>query len=587
MSERFLCPRWVLSLGLLLLSSGCPLIGQNQQSASQTIGRSDILAMLEGAKSRKLKGGGVDIKHCNKIFSEGEWDTGRACTSAASNFTHTEPFDQLQQLGPDDISQVELALLRACAFGSDKMGPRNPCGELGGFYEARGDLDMAMAVYQQAPECVHPHHDEFAFGNGALLNSVMHWAGPHCLGGQWRVTSKKGDVAGERVVVSALCATYNLPDACSRFQELGAAVEMTAVQARYNENLSRFTQEASDQQDRRNEHNREASARRQESDARFSETVNNVSNPNAIGNAGNQQAAAIRATGDANAAQQQAAAPQRATAQRAAQQTTSNGSSNAQNSATQTGGAVLPTGHTSAPLTVRFGNISGSQGNAHVVSTPPGIDCPSTCSFQFGQNVAVMLFATADQNSAVKRLSCEMSSGTGMLQAGNSMSCSIPQWAYEGPQVIVYVDPYPGPGTTSASNGQGASGSDSGGNGNSSAGGGSGSAGGNSGTYLAPITQSCIREFWDPKYYNWLSFENDCGQAINLTWIARNLNDHFGPSTADIPAGHSANTGWTQAEVTTKGDFALFACPAGSMAVDANTNQSISNPNATYHCKKQ
>jgi hypothetical protein len=174
-----------------------------------------------------------------------------------------------------------------------------------------------------------------------------------------------------------------------------------------------------------------------------------------------------------------------------------------------------------------------------------------------------------------------------MLQAGNSMSCSIPQWAYEGPQVIVYVDPYPGPGTTSASNGQGASGSDSGGNGNSSAGGGSGSAGGNSGTYLAPITQSCIREFWDPKYYNWLSFENDCGQAINLTWIARNLNDHFGPSTADIPAGHSANTGWTQAEVTTKGDFALFACPAGSMAVDANTNQSISNPNATYHCKKQ
>src|SRR5207302_4977659 len=102
--------------------------------------------------------------------------------------------------------------------------------------------------------------------------------------------------------------------------------------------------------------------------------------------AGNQQAAAIRAAGDANAAQQQAAAQQRAAAQRSAQQTPSNGSSNAQNSGSQKAGAVPLTGHTPAPLTVRFGNVSGYQGNAHVVSTPPGIDCPSTCSFQFGQN---------------------------------------------------------------------------------------------------------------------------------------------------------------------------------------------------------
>jgi hypothetical protein len=118
--------------------------------------------------------------------------------------------------------------------------------------------------------------------------------------------------------------------------------------------------------------------------------------------------------GDANAARQRAASEQRAATQRVAGQTSQ-----------QSIGAVLPTDRTSAPLTVRFGNVSGYQGNAHVISMPPGIDCPSTCSFQFGQNAAVMLFATADQNSAVKRLSCQMSSGTGMLQAGNSMSCSI------------------------------------------------------------------------------------------------------------------------------------------------------------------
>lgn len=110
---------------------------------------------------------------------------------------------------------------------------------------------------------------------------------------------------------------------------------------------------------------------------------------------------------------------------------------------------------------------------------------------------------------------------------------------------------------------------------------------GDSGTYLAPISANCIRSFWDPKYYNWLSFENDCGQAINLTWIAKSPNDHFGASNGDIAAGRSANTGWSKDEVNAKGNFALFVCPAGSVAVDGTTRQMVSNPNATYSCKKQ
>jgi TPR repeat protein len=301
---------------------------------------------------------------------------------------------------------------------------------------------------------------------------------------------------------------------------------------------------------------------------------------------------ARRATQRQNSAVQQQRAQQATPEQDApqlAQQAVLNRSSTGQNVAGQTAGATLPTSHTSAPLSVRFGTITGYQGNAHVVSTPPGIDCPSTCSFQFGENAAVMLFATADQNSAVKYLSCQMSSGTGMLQAGNQMSCSIPQWAFEGPQVVVDVDQYPGPGTnSSASNGRGTNGSGSGGNGNSSGSGGSGASGGNSGSYVAPITQSCVREFWDPKFYNWLSFENDCGQAISLTWIAKNPSDHFGGASNDnIAPGQSANTGWSQTEVAAKGNFTLFICPVGSVAVDPNTNQGISSPNATYSCKKQ
>jgi hypothetical protein len=475
---------------------------------------------------------------------------------------------------PDINPRRYEALIRGCTWDAKGPGETN-CGQLGSSLIKAGMVESGKAVLRFAPGC-HTRSFEGLPENGC-------W-GTAAIGDNRHLFSQEELMA----ILRTACESDLEGSACEVARLLGFEMhaDMQALNRMTEARNADLQQQVKGLAEIEARWETESSERESAFEARMN-TLRGIADQNrsAVLDAGNRQAAAIRAVGDASAAQQQVAV-QRAAAQKAAQDA-ANRSSNTQSSSSQANGAVLPTGHTSAPLTVRFGNISGSQGNAHVVSTPPGIDCPSTCSFQFGQNVAVMLFATADQDSAVKRLSCEMSSGTGMLQAGNSMSCSIPQWADQGPQVTVYVDPYLGPGTTSASNGQGASGSGSGGNGNSSAGGGSGSAGGNSGTYLAPITQSCIREFWDPKYYNWLSFENDCGQAINLTWIARNLNDHFGLSNGDIAAGHSANTGWTQAEVATKGDFALFACPAGSMAVDANTNQAISSPNATYHCKKQ
>lgn len=59
-----------------------PLLRQDQQQAPKTIGRSDIIAMLENAKSKKVKGGGYNIKHCNKNdFSDSSGDTGSGCAS--------------------------------------------------------------------------------------------------------------------------------------------------------------------------------------------------------------------------------------------------------------------------------------------------------------------------------------------------------------------------------------------------------------------------------------------------------------------------------------------------------------------------
>ena len=47
-------------------------------------------------------------------------------------------------------------------------------------------------------------------------------------------------------------------------------------------------------------------------------------------------------------------------------------------------------------------------------------------------------------------------------------------------------------------------------------------AAGTASQYVAPLSASCITQFWDPKFYNWLSFQNNCGQAIHFSFIATN-----------------------------------------------------------------
>jgi hypothetical protein len=103
---------------------------------------------------------------------------------------------------------------------------------------------------------------------------------------------------------------------------------------------------------------------------------------------------------------------------------------------------------------------------------------------------------------------------------------------------------------------------------------------------VTPLAASCISQFWDPKFYNWLSFQNNCGQAIHLSYTANNPSDTFGMSAADIAAGRSSNTGRSQSEVNQKGGFNLYVCPAGYVPVDPSTNQSVSGPNKTFTCKQ-
>ncbi|HKD79067.1 MAG TPA: tetratricopeptide repeat protein [Candidatus Angelobacter sp.] len=104
--------------------------------------------------------------------------------------------------------------------------------------------------------------------------------------------------------------------------------------------------------------------------------------------------------------------------------------------------------------------------------------------------------------------------------------------------------------------------------------------------YATPLPGSCIGSFLDPKYYNWLSFQNNCGQAIRLVFVSKSTSNYWS-GAKDLAPGQAGNTGWSQSDVDKMGGFTVFVCPAGYLAVDAFTDQGITRSNQEFRCKQQ
>lgn len=119
-----------------------------------------------------------------------------------------------------------------------------------------------------------------------------------------------------------------------------------------------------------------------------------------------------------------------------------------------------------------------------------------------------------------------------------------------------------------------------------------GNAGGNSSAnasqYVASIPNSCVGEFYDPQFYNWLSLQNNCGQAIHIQFTSANRGGQVWGAVSLGP-GKKANTGSSQAEVTKAGGLLLYVCPDGSISVDSSNDQQVSTHagSVAFRCKKQ
>jgi len=99
---------------------------------------------------------------------------------------------------------------------------------------------------------------------------------------------------------------------------------------------------------------------------------------------------------------------------------------------------------------------------------------------------------------------------------------------------------------------------------------------------------SCVRAFYDPQVYNWLSFQNNCSEPLNITYYWR-ANDHLGSSGVAQP-GRSVNTGFSRSDIDSHGGgWELYPCPLHYFPVAPGgryIENGGSNPQS-YYCKHE
>jgi len=383
-----------------------------------------------------------------------------------------------------NLNYIVSALLRGCgvyAASADKGDEGRTCGLLGRVLYGLGNAQAARAVWDLAPGCY--SQDERV---GTPVNGCVR-----------AMTGRDGTFFNDlraleiynndpvklfgfeprrlvRIMYTS-CSLIHDRESCAFLQSFGATVDMAAVdraESERHEALQEFRAKSA----------RELEEARAESAAYRNALLDTLrgmpggSDPNAILNAGNQQAAAIRAIGDANAARQQRDAQMRLASQRTTQPPTGQGSKSVVEPATTYQRPTqLATSSTGAPPSVGSSSVSSVS---------------------------------------------NISAGSAAIQ------------------------------------------------------------------YSTPLATSCVRQFWDPNNYNWLSFENNCGQAIYVNYIPHRPGGWAMGGGMHLAPGHHDNTGLSSAEINQTGGFDLYVCPTDSVPVDLSGNVFSANV-SEYRCKPQ
>jgi hypothetical protein len=102
--------------------------------------------------------------------------------------------------------------------------------------------------------------------------------------------------------------------------------------------------------------------------------------------------------------------------------------------------------------------------------------------------------------------------------------------------------------------------------------------------FESPTFNHCIRQFYDPSMYNWLSFENACSETLSVTYIG--YDPPYSRYSADIRPGQKSSTGLNRSEVAQRGGFELYICRSGYLPVDGANNY-VSRTNVPFRCRER
>jgi hypothetical protein len=100
-----------------------------------------------------------------------------------------------------------------------------------------------------------------------------------------------------------------------------------------------------------------------------------------------------------------------------------------------------------------------------------------------------------------------------------------------------------------------------------------------------PAVNSCIKEFYDPGMYNYLTFKNSCSQTLTIVFVAKDGSGATG--TMELRSGASDSVGRSADGVVPKiGGFQLYVCQAGYLPVDEN-NKVVNKAHETFRCQSK
>lgn len=109
----------------------------------------------------------------------------------------------------------------------------------------------------------------------------------------------------------------------------------------------------------------------------------------------------------------------------------------------------------------------------------------------------------------------------------------------------------------------------------------------NAGSALAqsheiPALNSCIREFYDPGMYKYLTFKNKCSQSLTIVFVAKDGSS--GSGTMELRPGAQDSIGKLAGRVPKVGDFQFYVCQSGYVPVDAN-GKVVTKPRTSFRCR--